>query len=516
MDTSLGSFDDSELSANHIRRIKLDIDEQALALAEAQVAHLTRATVVLEEKLANIQLALATSRTSLDAARLRRDALLLEVRDQRASLSVLERIPEDLLIEIFEHSAMGLPVSPLLGPVPIQHSVPRARAPFVCAAVCRRWRHTAISAPSLWHYVAVPQLTQSQSDGDRYVSYVETMLERSKAVPLLITFDFIDFVGSWHHKKLLEMLSVHLHRWETFSARLQEHQSLSSLLDYLRGPAPMLTYVFVGVRPGTNCELMGTDNFPEPGSLPPRYLSHAPRLLVLEVENLPLSWHRGHEPMPALERLRIIQRTLTEAFWTTLAVARSLKILIVMARELPPAPPGPVELPCLAVLNFGADTWQLLQRFPDAFVLPALETLQLDYVRPQELGAFFARVAAHLAVLRLQVSVIEEQDAAVLSQLRQLRHLYLYRATVSTVLFDRLREREECMWPRLSDVSLDGVTLQPPNGDSLVELVRIRKGCEDTAQEPAPWCALRTVRIFNLHNVPRWDVAEIERLLANA
>ncbi|KZV78305.1 hypothetical protein EXIGLDRAFT_847657, partial [Exidia glandulosa HHB12029] len=65
----------------------------------------------------------------------------------------------------------------------------RRTAPFILAAVCRRWRAVTLATPSLWYYIALPPPT-SVLDCHTSMYYVDTVLARSRTSPLEIAVDW--------------------------------------------------------------------------------------------------------------------------------------------------------------------------------------------------------------------------------------------------------------------------------------------------------------------------------------
>ncbi|KAJ7753493.1 hypothetical protein B0H16DRAFT_1834570 [Mycena metata] len=93
----------------------------------------------------------------------------------RAVLSVLRRVPDEILLEIFQH---------LLTPTRELDS--SSTAPWVVGRVCRRWRIVALTSPRLWRHFNLPDLRIAQS---RLLSTVlPVQLERARGTPISIEF----------------------------------------------------------------------------------------------------------------------------------------------------------------------------------------------------------------------------------------------------------------------------------------------------------------------------------------
>ncbi|KAF7336931.1 F-box domain-containing protein [Mycena venus] len=98
------------------------------------------------------------------------------VKSHRTVISVLRRLPSEILLEIFEHC-----VDPL---IPLD---PRCNAPWIISQVCSRWRAVALSSPLLWrHFVLVDWRDGNPQSQLRRLS--ELQLERARHAPLSIRF----------------------------------------------------------------------------------------------------------------------------------------------------------------------------------------------------------------------------------------------------------------------------------------------------------------------------------------
>ena len=92
-----------------------------------------------------------------------------------------------------------------------------ARAPFIVAAVCRRWRELALAIPTLWTYFGFPSIFEKD---ERQLQRLNVLRHRAGAAP-------IDVVFGWNLREQTEactgdvslsifngILSLHL-RWKT-------------------------------------------------------------------------------------------------------------------------------------------------------------------------------------------------------------------------------------------------------------------------------------------------------------
>ncbi|KAJ6472675.1 hypothetical protein C8R47DRAFT_1199850 [Mycena vitilis] len=113
-----------------------------------------------------------------------------------ASIPVLT-LPNELICEIFAHFLPPYPsCPPLSGPL----------SPTTLTGVCRQWRTTALSMPSLWRAMSL----EFRHEPEDQIEMVEMWLERSGSSPLSFQTDerYITDV------ELLRVLATHRARWE--------------------------------------------------------------------------------------------------------------------------------------------------------------------------------------------------------------------------------------------------------------------------------------------------------------
>ncbi|KAJ7314379.1 hypothetical protein DFH08DRAFT_895321, partial [Mycena albidolilacea] len=136
-----------------------------------------------------------------------RDSLDAEVRKHEGALSPLRRMPVEIISLIFKFAA------------PFRSYVMNVKeGPWVLSAVCSRWRTIALSQPSLWNSFVLNFMDDSDSPGSagRILPLVEAHLERSRKLPLAITFFPFRWIECTEAEQaLLDLLAAHCDRWET-------------------------------------------------------------------------------------------------------------------------------------------------------------------------------------------------------------------------------------------------------------------------------------------------------------
>ncbi|KAJ7044962.1 hypothetical protein C8F04DRAFT_1067178, partial [Mycena alexandri] len=137
----------------------------------------------------------------------RRDRAAEHVRQHRAIISPVRRLPPELLCEIFELSFNDK------GP------------PWHLGHICRSWRHTALSHPPLWSSIAI-----STSSLENMTS-IQTQLLRSANAPLDIYW-WNDPIDHDAHSSWSDLVLPYSRRWRTL--HVHNYGSRVGGLDWLR------------------------------------------------------------------------------------------------------------------------------------------------------------------------------------------------------------------------------------------------------------------------------------------
>ncbi|KAJ6531565.1 hypothetical protein DFH09DRAFT_1370394 [Mycena vulgaris] len=115
----------------------------------------------------------------------------------------LAAFPSEILGEIFLASIPPLGRSP----------DPPAHFPWTMSHVCRHWRASALSFPTLWSFLDVEQTQENEENTSPTLDLIKTYLQRSGQHPL--TFRLAYAQETIHGHPFLECLFQHSARWET-------------------------------------------------------------------------------------------------------------------------------------------------------------------------------------------------------------------------------------------------------------------------------------------------------------
>ncbi|KAJ7168004.1 hypothetical protein C8R46DRAFT_1094677 [Mycena filopes] len=91
---------------------------------------------------------------------------------RRGVLSALRRLPNELLVEIFQYTI-------------IPKGIRRMRAPWVASQVCSRWRAIAVASPVLWRHIF-----SGTHQNPRIAHLLALQVQRVRAVPVSVEFPF--------------------------------------------------------------------------------------------------------------------------------------------------------------------------------------------------------------------------------------------------------------------------------------------------------------------------------------
>ncbi|EJD39936.1 hypothetical protein AURDEDRAFT_187164 [Auricularia subglabra TFB-10046 SS5] len=391
-----------------------------------------------------------------------------------------------------------------------------AQAPFVLAAVCRRWRNVALQHPSLWTYISTPNVMDKRTT-ERHCRRIQMILQRSQPCPLdvLICWTREALAGPWEgchalHTILKAVLSAG-HRWRTFELTLPFGAGKSEYIYALKGPLPLLeSFRFISIQ--------GDNEFPTTPCFP-----FAPRL-----EEIAIWGPNALLPTPTgLSSLRSLRLWFHLSFAQMLPLISALSATLeslaigIDSEEAMPSPDIHLALPKLTVLTLDIDqnmrhTFQL---FRVAKVhLPALQRLFLaGRSICEDLSPFLEQIAASVGTLTLG-DTIQPQHLDILRNLTSLR----------TLRFDDFNGNGELqcwydlsdeffaavsvdIWPKLVDVHiLQGGVFRLDAGSGALAFIQSRTL---DAGGPAAPCRLQEFMVGT--EVPGWFTAEVARLLQN-
>ncbi|KAJ7460293.1 hypothetical protein FB451DRAFT_1141366 [Mycena latifolia] len=159
------------------------------------------------------------------------------LRQHKAILSPLRRVPPELLCEIF---SLTMPWSRCIDTVDVH------QPPWGLAHVCASWRHAAVTYPALWRYFDLGH-SFSASVMEQYpISLLETTLLRSANVSLDVTFrgwcdQGVDIDPAW-----LDLFLPHCNRWAAVHILFTDtFDAFRDILRRVKGQLPALQILSV-------------------------------------------------------------------------------------------------------------------------------------------------------------------------------------------------------------------------------------------------------------------------------
>ncbi|KAJ7196808.1 hypothetical protein GGX14DRAFT_671962 [Mycena pura] len=194
----------SDFQANEIRQLILDTDAELSALGD---------------EITRVQCA-------LDRLELRRAGLRDFVKSHRPVVSVVRRIPRDILGEIFSHYLDASAYPPSRLPTRLLHLV----------GVCDRWRTISLASPLLWRHVHLGADAWKLSDVSGKMQQISLQLQRS--APVALSIGLAVMAGSRLLNSILDLLLTESRRWQNLFLRM--HPSDFKLLATSGAEFPIL------------------------------------------------------------------------------------------------------------------------------------------------------------------------------------------------------------------------------------------------------------------------------------
>ncbi|KAF7376983.1 ABC protein [Mycena sanguinolenta] len=258
---------DSDIPA--IQQIIADDDHRLRAL-DAEILHLQATLAQLIQK---------------------RTETAQHVREHRSIVSVVRRVPPELICEILALSTTPHEETP----------------PWRLGFISRSWRHCAVGYPCLWSFLTVPAYPLKESSITLRLSALQAQLLRCAAAPLDIHWSEVG--GTSPDLRFLDLILPHSNRWRAVSFRMTYETSVLNWLEPVRGELDALEKL----------EVMNAcrTNFPDVFATAPK-LRHV-ALPQIQVRNqlpppfqrtIPIPWaqithYRGEHPVA--QQLEIIQ-----------------------------------------------------------------------------------------------------------------------------------------------------------------------------------------------------------------
>ncbi|EJD40339.1 hypothetical protein AURDEDRAFT_170519 [Auricularia subglabra TFB-10046 SS5] len=447
----------------------------------------TRETLArLEERSSALAASLVEATLALEAAQAVVDALRNErecVDGQRAALEctlsdlpppfdpqIMQRLPTEMLRAIF-HEVVFRPDPEWTSY--ISADLERAAAPFVCAAVCRRWRTVATSMVSLWSYVAVPILRSDEPGKSAfYFRRVQLLVQRSKSSLLDVVLDWHDgckWSAEPNYAGIVATLASQISRWRRFDFAMPCGVTPKQV-EFLRVPAPLLEHV----------SIYSTDDgmlpFPGPSVV---YLPDSPLLRDISSGTIFLT------PQKPMLRLTcadlVIQAQPAHILWAALQMMPELEDLrldfIEVPQTFPDVPCTALTLPALRRLTVSRRP-HVMSSWMSALRLPALEELVTcgpDCMNSRAFRDFCLTVCPGISALTLEDAILncDEADNAlplptIFPRIRRLTLSGYFPAS----LLDYLGGR--ALWPLLQRVEFSACWLRGEEAESVVAFARNR------------------------------------------
>ncbi|KAK0226588.1 hypothetical protein IW262DRAFT_777488 [Armillaria fumosa] len=183
----------------------------------------------------------------------RLDAILKEVQEKKirlqsiadshsALISSFRKFPPEVLATIFQH-AIAIPPPRDQSPW-LPGDMTRVYAALcTLGSVCRDWRATVMSTPSLWGHLNVVLRTDRNDECENQVPLLKIMLDRSRDADLSIGLsvwidDAVDEQITL--RALLECLLPTSHRWKSASIGIGSEDDSGDLYQQIHGRLPLL------------------------------------------------------------------------------------------------------------------------------------------------------------------------------------------------------------------------------------------------------------------------------------
>ncbi|EJD41615.1 hypothetical protein AURDEDRAFT_153157 [Auricularia subglabra TFB-10046 SS5] len=517
------------LTAEIIHAQQLKQEENTRKWLNDQVQDARKMLEQADAELVTATEARKAAQAALDMALAQRDAVL-----ERAlpRMSLVRRLPFDVLSEIFAHVLGGYetaPYEPMLDEDWPDDTFERAQAPFHLAAVCQTWRRAALSTAPLWTFLGIHrELWEAACEEDdsnlmqALEAYASLIMQRSGKLPLEV--ELVGVHSSWidvwpAFSKVLVKLAA---RWQRVMCimDLPDEENTTTILGCFRSHMPLLEHIHIQLY-----NALG--DIPE--LTPVIELPSAPRLSSLILVGITLHATPGLT-FSGLHNAAIMHASYVPSdYWTVLRAlpqVKTLKLAMNFSTETVPFPTGTIAFDHLTHLEIISDSCAFgFTVGVDAFRMPALYTLKIEDTHMTDLLGFLQRACKATVVLMLenQHETLEEAVAQSLKNLPRLRTLSFSNCTLADAFFSTLQDERAC--PALQHLELHETGFASYTSDPLVRFVRARNvpvpqapvapGSQQAMVAPRPR-PLRSVSFDENEGdkgVSCWDAAEIYRLV---
>lgn len=420
----------------------------------------------------------------------------------------LVTLPPELLAEIFMYGSAGPDDYRYLDSM--KPNLDRARAPFIIAGVCRRWRGIALDAKRLWHYMLIQRLKVSVEPIERMSFYAEEALSRSADGPIDVVIQYMDDLSSSHYTPILELLAPHLDRLRRFVVIMQGIDNVHNVLDLLCAPTPILRTLQLSHQ-------LEFDNWSHAirqtdlGLLPvDRFLPHAPALKFFAHTNLPsLASCPTLPPLWGYDTMAVALPTDIFDVVRRSPELTDLTLSIWQMDELTQERIQPINTPELERLALYERADRLLAHQPDIITAPTLWSLSLMRAELAGLEPFVMKTGRAITYLDVRaVDKLHEVDWNSLSVMTELVQLEFGQTCVPEAVWtrllvhggesmeagdDRTRSETEVLWPKLSAVYLFDVEFptETKESGSILEVAHMRSTKSPMGKDKRGWEKLK-------------------------
>ena len=443
----------------------------------------------------------------------------------------LNACPEELFAEIFSYCCAG--PDDCVDSQVFRTNPQRARAPFIVAAVCRRWREIILNHAALWHYIAIPDVEDNQRLLRRLHSYVNTVLDRSRGASIDIIFHYLNASRARlaDMEPIFAALEQSSLRWRRFAVVMYGVPTVTRVLAMMTQATPNLRTLELARQPFSNEDTFSVDvaganaEDTHDATIPHDkvFLPDTSGLRSVSLINLPQvvrHWPTARIPRPQSYALDVVQPVLAvsalEAFSRQHADADWLQ-LGALSFEHPIYSPH-LLFPNLNQLWIRDDAYKMLARYSREFFTPALSKFVLAGGQFSDLTPWLHRIRTHLRAVDLRrLNKFDQEDLDVLIDLERLESIQFSQMQVPIGLLNcmgqdgshtdaGLENKSRVLWPRLNLFELYSTRFQDSTSRIIPELVQVawmraRDGPLDAYGVPS-WVKL------NFGFIGRCDIAE--------
>ncbi|KAJ6578180.1 hypothetical protein B0H19DRAFT_985709 [Mycena capillaripes] len=154
-----------------------------------------------EQQMGALDAQIQRLQVSLEQLAQRRDEIAERIRQHRAAISSVRRVPPELICEIFSLTVSGRILQN-------KNRASGSKPPWHLGHICGSWRQAALSYTPFWSSIAVP----SSLSSDTHLSRIEAQLLRAVNAPLEI---YWSKVTSNVDSRLLDLVLPECSRWRT-------------------------------------------------------------------------------------------------------------------------------------------------------------------------------------------------------------------------------------------------------------------------------------------------------------